>query len=501
METDRTIGILDTDALKRLGDDNPVATPNTGSIKCGAMVNGARRRPRTKRSIKVLRLRGGARSSESELESDAASNPTTKRRVQDSPSTDESRKAKKGKHENEVDHREIMKAFSQHVGWIEQTITVERSKKLTVASAEAMIDKVACIRDLFVAVCLENSRLNGANNTHKQNLADVLVECTAKIVEKKNENIALKDRVLELEREIASLQASNPQGTNEPQKSYASMAAITRPSRQSNVKVDDKIRTRSKSEGRKGTKTAKQKKKEAITKNRKAPTGPRFELICEDPSNIDEVKKDVWKEVLSKTKVPRVNVLRGKRNLIIIPDDGPTLEVLRSTNKIRELGPRQPRLIIYNVEKDLTEADVANGLQEQNPELGLTDDDIGHTRVLFKTGPKDKSFVHWVLETPPDVFCKLENKKVFIGMSRCSVKLHTAQTQCYNCQRFGHTAAKCNDKPKCKNCAGEHGSRTCKADFQKCANCKGAHKATSRACKTKDRVVMNSLRRTDFGNQ
>jgi len=108
----------------------------------------------------------------------------------------------------------------------------------------------------------------------------------------------------------------------------------------------------------------------------------------------------------------------------------------------------------------------------------------------------------WVLETLPDVFCKLENKKVFIGMSRCSVKLHTAQTQCYNCQRFGHTAAKCNDKPKCKNCAGEHDSRTCKADFHKCANCKGPHKATRpRACKTKDRVVMNSLRRTDFGNQ
>lgn len=139
------------------------------------------------------------------MESDAATNPTPKRRVQDSPSTDESRKAKKSKHENEVDHREIMKAFSQHAGWIEQTITVEMSKKLTIASAEAMIDRVACIRDLFVAVCLENSRLNGENKTCKQNLADVLVECTAKIVEKKNENIALKDRVLELEREIASL--------------------------------------------------------------------------------------------------------------------------------------------------------------------------------------------------------------------------------------------------------------------------------------------------------
>lgn len=118
------------------------------------------------------------------------------------------------------------------------------------------------------------------------------------------------------------------------------MAAISRPSRQSNIKVDDKVRTRSKSEGRKGTKTDKQKKKEAMTENRKAPIGPRFELICEDPSNLDEVKKDV---------------LRGKRNLIIIPDDGPTLEVLRTTDKIRELGPRQPRLIIYNVEKDLTD--------------------------------------------------------------------------------------------------------------------------------------------------
>lgn len=137
-----------------------------------------------------------------------------------------------------------------------------------------------------------------------------------------------------------------------------------------------------------------------------------------------------------------MNVLRGKRNLIIIPDDDITLEVLRATDKIRELGPSQPRVIIYNFDKELTEADVAKGLQYQNPELGLTNDDIDFTRVLYKTGPRDRDVVHWMLETPPEVFKKLENKKVFIGISRCSVKLHAAQTQCYNFQRFGHTAAK-----------------------------------------------------------
>ena len=58
--------------------------------------------------------------------------------------------------------------------------------------------------------------------------------------------------------------------------------------------------------------------------------------------------------------------------------------------------------------------------------------------------------------------------------------------QCFNCQRFGHTARTCwRDSQTCRYCAGSHPSSQCKGDKQvtlKCANCGEGHATTSRAC-------------------
>ena len=58
--------------------------------------------------------------------------------------------------------------------------------------------------------------------------------------------------------------------------------------------------------------------------------------------------------------------------------------------------------------------------------------------------------------------------------------------QCFNCQRFGHTARTCwRDSQTCRYCAGSHPSSQCKGDKQvtlKCANYGEGHATTSRAC-------------------
>jgi len=234
-------------------------------------------------------------------------------------------------------------------------------------------------------------------------------------------------------------------------------------------------------------------------KSRKAPVGPRFELICE-PDNVDAVRDEVWHTIRSRTKMPRMNVVKNRTNLIIIPDDDDTLEVLRATDKLRELGPKKPRVIIYNVESVLTEQDLIDGLRFQNPELKITEEEVGQTKPIYKTGPKNKDVVHWVVETPPNVLEKIKGKKIFLGLCRCNIKLYTSMTQCFKCQKFGHTAAKCRDSmPTCRNCAEGHDSRECKSEVVKCANCKGPHKASSVKCKGRDRATNTLLRRTDFG--
>lgn len=195
-----------------------------------------------------------------------------------------------------------------------------------------------------------------------------------------------------------------------------------------------------------------------------------------------------------------MNVVKNKSNIVIIPDDDDTLEMLQETEKLRELGPKKPRVIIYNVDSALSDQELIKGLRYQNPELKITADEIGLTKPLYKTVPKHKDMVHWVIETPPKVLDNIEGKKVFLGLRRCNVKLYTSITQCFKCQKFGHTAIKCREThPTCRNPADAHDTRECKSETRKCANCKGPLKASSGKCKGKDRATNTLLRRTEFG--
>lgn len=112
------------------------------------------------------------------------------------------------------------------------------------------------------------------------------------------------------------------------------------------------------------------------------PVGPRFELVCE-PEQVEVVKNEALQTIRSKTKIPRMNVIKNRSNLIIIPDDNDTLKVLRATEKLRELGPKKPRVIVYNAECALTKQDLIDGLRFQNPELKITEEDISLIKPLY----------------------------------------------------------------------------------------------------------------------
>lgn len=138
------------------------------------------------------------------------------------------------------------------------------------------------------------------------------------------------------------------------------------------------------------------------------------------------------------------------------------MEVLRQATGLVEVGPRKPRTIIYDVETDLGEDDIAECLTTQNPELGLSTAEAESIKSLHKLGKKGGYSTHWVIEANPSAFSKIENRKVFLGISRCSVKLHKSTNQCYKCQKYGHTALKCKSKiPTCRVCAEKHDSRGC----------------------------------------
>lgn len=82
-------------------------------------------------------------------------------------------------------------------------------------------------------------------------------------------------------------------------------------------------------------------------------------------------------------------------------------------------------------------------------------------------------------------------------------------TQCYNCQMFGHGSSRCNVKPFCAQCAGNHKTAECSVNTIKCANCKGPHKAMSPECPSREiykqirqRTQPKSLRqKPEFNNR
>lgn len=86
-----------------------------------------------------------------------------------------------------------------------------------------------------------------------------------------------------------------------------------------------------------------------------------------------------------------------------------------------------------------------------------------------------------------------ESKKIFQLKKLCDFKVTVENprknrveiTQCFRCQRFGHTQRQCRLAPRCVRCAGDHTASQCTKPRDaeaKCCNCDGKHPASFRGC-------------------
>jgi len=372
-----------------------------------------------------------------------------------------------------VEHREL----NDLIGWLEQTVIQEKGKKLGVQTSDKMMSKLSSLRTVANSLAHDKSRLlgeiKGKEDTQKMSLT-----CFIEKLDTKN---------AEVNRLKAELEALKSRPTT-------NQAPVPGPTYSEKVASAPKATAATAPKSRK----AAEKKQLESSRNTKATT--RFMLEIPSGVTVAGAKAGVWETVKSKLKNPRAKTIVSGQSLIIIPDDNNTLEVMKGLENVIEISPRKPRVIIYDVDSGITKDELAECLVGQNPELGLTAEDVRGMTPLHKLGPRDGDVVHWVIEAPPNVLTKIENKSIFIGMTRCRCKIHSSTPQCYNCQQFGHTALRCEQKtPTCRQCAGVHDSRTCKAEVAKCANCKGPHKASSAACKARGQARRSLLRRTDFG--
>ena len=93
--------------------------------------------------------------------------------------------------------------------------------------------------------------------------------------------------------------------------------------------------------------------------------------------------------------------------------------------------------------------------------------------------------------------------QLYIDFSRCQVFDRYHLTQCYRCQKFGHTSKQCqrsSDDLVCRYCTENHESKDGPLKGQlesyKCANCKSNHASTYTKCPVLQSQLQILLNRT-----
>jgi len=156
----------------------------------------------------VLRLRGGG-DPESEVSCDDGTNASTSGAMatdQDQGRNTVGLKASTVK--SSIDSVALLKALHNHIGWIEQTVTLERAKKLTAGAADGINTRLKAVRDIYTDLCMENSRLQGVTQFSAAELKGLLdtfsksqKEKSKEIEEVRLENLVLMERLETLEKE------------------------------------------------------------------------------------------------------------------------------------------------------------------------------------------------------------------------------------------------------------------------------------------------------------
>jgi len=104
-----------------------------------------------------------------------------------------------------VDNVALLKSLNNHFGFKEQTVTQERTKKLTDGAADCISTRLKNIRDICTELCMENNRLQGVTQfsaTELKGLLDTFSkahqEKSKEIEELRLENLVLKESLEEL---------------------------------------------------------------------------------------------------------------------------------------------------------------------------------------------------------------------------------------------------------------------------------------------------------------
>ncbi|KAL5236481.1 hypothetical protein ACI65C_003891 [Semiaphis heraclei] len=220
----------------------------------------------------------------------------------------------------------------------------------------------------------------------EDNAKETLTTFVNKIVEKAAEINQLKSEILELEKSKETQAVPPPVATNKT----ATYAQIT---------LD-------KSQATKASAPKNKVKALDICRNTRANT--RFVVDVPADKTVANTKTDLWQTIKRKLPNPRAKTLVSGKTLIIIPDDSKTLEKLRSVPNLKTIGPKQPRIIIYDIDNDLGNIDTY-----ARPGMGSSNID-----VTLSTQGAARGVTGWLVSDETDSDHRLLSYKVDLAAPR-----------------------------------------------------------------------------------
>ncbi|XP_046666808.1 uncharacterized protein LOC124358551 [Homalodisca vitripennis] len=259
------------------------------------------------------------------------------------------------------------------------------------------------------------------------------------------------------------------------------------------------------------------------------PHGDKCTALIYPKDSTPNTSSETTKALIQMTVKPQVMGLKIRRISKIL-NNGVALEVenaeqLRKLEEIKELRcivnikkskKRRPKVLVYDVPKELDGKTLTEVVYAQNNERKeCTLENFQKSfRPLFKTGPKNKPTNNWVCEVSAETRNSLIRAgRVFINWASCKVIDHHIVTRCYKCQRYGHMAKDCKSEVDvCGHCAATgHETKACshKGDKTKakCVHCSGergsgrhsGHPSGDRNCPKHQDEINRLVSLTDYG--